>query len=196
VLGTVLATVLGIVGSVLSGWVGLLIGLATFMFGGIGILIAAIGARKRPTLSPLGAQNMDYLLGMKMYLELAEKDRFAVLQSATGAERIDTKDGRQIVKLYEKLLPWAVLWGVEDQWMRELAVRVDALQQQPDWFVGADGFTPSLFTSAVRGFSTALAPPVTVSSWSGSGGGSSFSGGSFGGGFSGGGGGGGGGGGR
>ncbi|CAN5382454.1 hypothetical protein BH10ACT7_BH10ACT7_03380 [soil metagenome] len=143
-----------------------------------------------------GADARDYLLGMRMYLTLAEQDRMRALQSPSGAERVNVNDNLEMIKLYEKLLPWAVLWGVEDQWMRELAVRVDAVQQQPDWFVGTNGFTPSLFSSTVRGFGTALTPPVSTSSWSGSSFGSSFSGGSFGGGFSGGGGGGGGGGGR
>lgn len=143
-----------------------------------------------------GADARDYLLGMRMYLTLAEQDRLRALQSPSGAERVNVNDDLEMIKLYEKLLPWAVLWGVEDQWMRELAVRVDAVQAQPDWFVGTNGFTPSLFTSTVRGFGTALVPPVSSSSWSGSSFGSSFSGGSFGGGFSGGGGGGGGGGGR
>ena len=132
-----------------------------------------------------------------MYLDLAEKDRLQMLQSATGADRVDVGDNLQLVKLYEKLLPWAVLWGVETSWMKELAVHVDALDEKPDWFVGTNGFEVSAFTSALGGFRTTLTPPPSTSSsgWRGSSGGS-FSGGSHGGGFSGGGGGGGGGGGR
>ena len=158
----------------------------------IGTIIAAVRPL-RPTDS--GAQARDFLLGMQMYLTLAEKDRMRALQSPSGAERVDVGDNLQMVKLYEKLLPWAVLWGVEDQWMKELAVRVESLPEQPNWFVGANGFSALLFSQAIQVFSTAMIPPVTTSSWSGSGGGGSFSGGSFGGGFSGGGGGGGGGGG-
>ena len=111
-----------------------------------------------------------------------------MLQSPQGAERIDVGDNLQMIKLYERLLPWAVLWGVEDQWMRELAVRVDALSEKPDWFMGSNGFNPGAFSSAVNGMSASLKPPVSVSrgSWGGSSG-SSFSGGSTGGGFSGGG---------
>jgi uncharacterized membrane protein YgcG len=197
VLGTIAATALGFVGAFFAGWVGVLIGVATFFFGMIGIIIAAVAARRRVSLSPLGAERMDYLLGMKMYLELAEQDRFEVLQSATGAERIDTNDGRQVVKLYEKLLPWAVIWGIEDSWARELEIQLQRTGEQLDWYAGPYAFQSYHFTSMLSGVNSGINPPVSTagSSWSGSSF-SSFSGGSSGGGFSGGGGGGGGGGGR
>ena len=119
-----------------------------------------------------------------------------MLQSPDGAERIDVGDTKQIIKLYEKLLPWAVMWGVEDQWVKELAIRVEAEPDEPDWFIGRSGFNPTVMLVAMQGFTTATQPPPPPpSTWSGSSGGS-FGGGSFGGGFSGGGGGGGGGGGR
>ncbi|WP_439565538.1 DUF2207 domain-containing protein [Microcella sp.] len=157
---------------------------------------AAFGLAIRPLqLTEKGRAAKDHLEGLKLYLTVAEEERLRVLQSPQGAERIDVGDNLQMVKLYEKLLPWAVVWGVEDQWMRELEVRVAALDTAPDWFVGRSGFEVALFTSAVRGMTATTTAPVSSSSWSGSGGGS-FSGGSFGGGFSGGGGGGGGGGGR
>jgi uncharacterized membrane protein YgcG len=157
-------------------------------------LIPTIVLAVRPAQpTPKGAEARDYLLGMKLYLTVAEEDRLRALQSPKGAERVDVGNNVEMVKLYEKLLPWAVLWGVEDQWMHELAVRVDALTDKPDWILSTNGFSPMLLSGAVHGISTAIIPPA--SSWSGSGSGS-FSGGSFGGGFSGGGGGGGGGGGR
>ena len=174
-----------------------MIGFGTLLFGGIGIMIAAVGARKKLTLSEHGAETVDYLLGMKMYLELAEKDRFAVLQSATGAERVDTTDGKQIVKLYEKLLPWAVIWGIEESWARELEIQLQQTGETLDWYQGPNAFQSVAFTSMLSGLHSGTNPPVVStsgSSWSSSGG-SSFSGGSFGGGSSGGGGGGGGGGG-
>ena len=156
----------------------------------------AFGLAIRPLqLTEKGREAKDYLEGMKLYLTVAEEERLRVLQSPSGAERVEVGNNLELVKLYEKLLPWAVVWGVEDQWMRELEVRVAALDEAPDWFVGRSGFEVALFTSAVRGMSVTTTAPASSSSWSGSGGGS-FPGGSFGGGFSGGGGGGGGGGGR
>ena len=146
-------------------------------------------------LTEKGREAKDYLEGMKLYLTVAEQELLRVLQSPSGAERVDVGSNLELVKLYEKLLPWAVVWGVEDQWMHELELRVASTGETPDWFVGRSGFEVALFTSAVRGMTATTTAPASSSSWSGSGGGS-FSGGSFGGGFSGGGGGGGGGGGR
>ena len=178
---------------------GILLQLATFGIGafslwpsaitGVGVIaviVSGILSAGQP-LTPAGAEAREYLLGMKMYLELAEKDRFRMLQSPDGAERVDVGDTRQVVKLYEKLLPFAVIWGVEDEWSRELEVKVAENDEQPDWFLSTNGFRAAAFTTALHGASTfaTYTPPTTSSS-------SSFSGGSMGGGFSGGGGGGGG----
>ncbi len=174
------------------GFIGVFITFAS-MFVAFGV------AWRRPTLTDAGAEQRDYLLGMRDYLKLAEADRLRVLQSPQGAERVDAGNGAELVKLYEKLLPFAVLWGVEDEWNKELAIHYAQNSASPDWFVSSHAFDAAVFSGALSGLSSAIitssTPPASTSSWSGSGGGSSF-GGSMGGGFSGGGGGGGGGGGR
>ena len=166
----------------------------------IGFFVTIGLAIRGPLLTEAGAEQRDYLLGMRDYLKLAEADRFRMLQSPEGADRVDVSDNTELVKLYEKLLPFAVLWGVEEEWAKELAVRYDAAAQSPNWYVSSNNvFNSLLFAQALGGFSSSVGttstPTPTWTSGSGSSGGS-FSGGSFGGGFSGGGGGGGGGGGR
>jgi len=153
---------------------------------------------KPKLLTRKGAEAKEYLLGLREYLTIAEEDRMRVLQSPQGALRVDVTDKDAVVKLNERLLPYAVLWGVEDRWADELRVQYDG--RTPDWLDGA-----SLSGSMLRSFASATTSSVRPivssssssggSSWSSSGG-SSFSSGSSGGGFSGGGGGGGGGGGR
>jgi len=113
----------------------------------------------------------------------------------------ETPDTVELVKLYEELLPFAVLWGVERDWAKELVVLYEHGAPAPGWIVSQGGFTASGFGVAMNGWVasvlTSATVPVSSSSGGGySGGGGSFSGGSGGGGFSGGGGGGGGGGGR
>ncbi|MDH6180629.1 putative membrane protein YgcG [Microbacteriaceae bacterium SG_E_30_P1] len=155
-------------------------------------IILAVPAR----LTRAGADHKEYLEGLKLYLTVAEEERFRMLQSPDGALRVDPTDRGAVVKLNERLLPYAVLWGVEDQWVEVL--RAQWPDAAPAWLDGTD-----LSVSTLRGFSassmSSVRPIVTSSSsgssWSSSGG-SSFSSGSSGGGFSGGGGGGGGGGGR
>jgi len=160
--------------------------------------IIVIGFGGVPTRrTQLGSETLEHLQGLRDYLQLAEADRLRVLQSPEGAQRtqIDPSDDDAVIKLYEKLLPWAMVWGVEKDWQDVLGKKYAETQTEPtnmqfsSGFAGLSGFA----TSAV---SSGFAQTVTTSSYSSSGGGSSFSSGSSGGGFSGGGGGGGGGGGR
>jgi uncharacterized membrane protein YgcG len=169
------------------------------------LIVAIVAARRPLLLTEAGVALRDYLTGMKVYLELAEAERFRMLQSPEGALRVSVprtvpgQDTVEVVRLYEKLLPFAVLWGVEREWAAELAVYYEREAVQPDWFVSQSSFSGAHLAYAIGGMvnsvRTSQTPPASTTSWSGSSGGS-FSGGSFGGGFSGGGGGGGGGGGR
>lgn len=167
----------------------------------IGWIVLAIVLVRPKQLTEKGAQAKDYLLGMREYLTVAEEARLRFLQSPQGAQRrIDPTDKDAIVHLYERLLPYAVLWGVEKEWAQVL--RLQYQDTTPAWYSG-DALTPAFFSSFSSSAMTRVHPIVTSSSggssggssWSSSGS-SSFSSGSFGGGFSGGGGGGGGGGGR
>ncbi len=177
-------------------------GIIGFVLAILGCFVCAGFAYRPAVPSAAGAVHRDYLVGMRDYLQLAEEDRLRMLQSPEGAERVraeglDIRSPAQRVELYEKLLPFAVLWGVERDWAKELTVLYG--DAAPDWFVSSGTFDATMFTMALSSIaSTTVArstPTSSSSSWSSSGGGS-FSGGSFGGGFSGGGGGGGGGGGR
>lgn len=136
-----------------------------------------------------GLEYSRYLDGLKLYIKMAEAERMKVLQSVEGA---DTSH-QGIVKLYEKLLPYAVLFKLEKSWLNEMSRYyefndVDA----PIWYVGAGAFSAHEFSSAVSAMSSYVATTTTHSTTSNS---SSRSSGGGGGGFSGGGGGGGGGGG-
>ena len=161
-----------------------------FLF--IAMLVAFMTAYRGYVLTDAGADQRDYLKGMRLYLTVAEQERMRILQSPTGAERVDYTDKREIVKLYEKLLPFAVLWGVENEWSKELALHYTDTSVTPDWWVGRSAFDSAIFAGSFSSITGAVSSSVAPIS---SGGGSGF-GGSFGGGFSGGGGGGGGGGGR
>jgi len=132
-----------------------------------------------------GINTSKYLDGLKKYMSLAEKDRIAFLQSVEGADT--THNG--IARLYERLLPYAVLFGMEDSWFKELNkyYEMDDVNSG-DWITGAAILSASDF----RSFSSYTSSSISGSTASSDSGGSSGGGG---GGFSGGGGGGGGGGG-
>ena len=136
-----------------------------------------------------GLQYSRYLDGLKLYIKMAEADRLQFLQSVQGA---DTSPAG-VVKLYEKLLPYAVLFRLEASWLQELA----HYYEQPDltpptWYVGVGVFSAHEFSRAITAASRSIGTAATHSTASSSSSGSSGGGG---GGFSGGGGGGGGGGG-
>jgi uncharacterized membrane protein YgcG len=144
----------------------------------------------RTRLDSAGAELRDYLKGLELYIRLAEADRLRVLQSPSGADRVSvsTGDPRQMVKLNERVLPYAVLFSLEKEWAKEIGKYYDS-STQPDWYSGSGMFNAAIFAASIGSFASS-----TSSSFSGSSG-SSSSGGAGGGGFSGGGGGGGGGGG-
>lgn len=134
-----------------------------------------------------GAEAYEYLEGVKQFIQVAEADRLRMLQSYEGAERFLEND-ISILNLYERLLPYAVLFKLEKEWGEVLRVRYESQHiSGPYWY-------PAL---AIRGYSQlgeslstasgqmSSASSYTASSSSGSSGGG-FAGGGGGGGFSGG----------
>ncbi len=152
-------------------------------------VLVVFGTIFRVPLTDKGAELRDHLKGLELYIKLAEQDRLRMLQAPSTAEReaISSTDPRQVVDVYEKLLPYAVLFGLEKQWAEELGRYY--VDNPPDYYSGSTAFNAAVFASSISSMSSTAA-----SSYSGSSS-SSSSGGSGGGGSSGGGGGGGGGGG-
>ena len=139
-------------------------------------------ARNMPALSNKGIELKTYLGGLNMYMKVAEQDRIKLLQGANTAE-IDSK---QLIILYEKLLPYAILYGIDKSWTEQLSHLY--IDQAPTWFNGNNQrFNSIMFAGAINSFnsttSNSFAPPTNS-------GDSGFSGGSSGGGGGGGGGGG------
>ncbi|GGF30204.1 DUF2207 domain-containing protein [Subtercola lobariae] len=162
----------------------------------IGVCVVAaitvfVAGFKKP-LTATGAELRDYIKGLELYIRLAEKDRFAMLQSPEGAlkTQVNAPDWGQVVKIYEKLLPYAVLLNLETEWSQVLGTYYEQLGSQPEWYGGNVGaFNAALFVGTISSLSSVVDSSLAASTSS------SSSGGSGGGGFSGGGGGGGGGGG-
>jgi uncharacterized membrane protein YgcG len=141
-------------------------------------------------ISPLtdkGLALYHYLEGLKLYIKTAETDRIRMLQSPDGAEKtgesVNPNDPRQLIKLYERVLPYAILFGEEKQWNQTLGRYYESLQTQPDWYHGqATVFNAASFSSAISSFNTAAYSSAASSSSGGSSGGGSSGGGGGGGG--------------
>lgn len=134
-------------------------------------------------LSEKGRALLDYLDGLKRYIKVAEEDRIKVLQSPQGADKtpVDTNDTRAVLHLYERVLPYAVLFKNEKEWTKVLGKYYEQNNTSPDWYSGNAAFNAVYFSSAISNFSTTATSNSYVSSSSSSSGGG-FSGGGGGGG--------------
>lgn len=151
--------------------------------GAIALILACVSLSKHRVHTPLGAEWREHLEGVRLFIRVAEEERIRVLQSYQGAER--RQDGTvDVIHLYERLLPYAMIFGLEKDWGRVLAVRY---QEQPAyvplWYPGVATHGLADLGSTISSFTSSMQSSVSYSS--------SSSGGSSGGGFSGGGGGGG-----
>ncbi len=138
-------------------------------------------------LTDKGLTLYHYLEGLKMYIKVAETDRLRMLQSPEGALKLDAtldvNDPRQLVKLYERVLPYAILFGLEKDWNNQLGQYYETLNQSPDWYQGNNvAFNAVVFANAMSSFSSAATYSNPSSSSSGGSGGGGFSGGGGGGG--------------
>jgi len=89
------------------------------LFSGILLLIFALTLDVR---SKEGNKKYYYLLGMKMYINTAEKHRIQF-----------HNDPKRYNELFEKLLPYAMIFGLEKQWAKLFE---DIYTQTPDWYEG------------------------------------------------------------
>ncbi|WEG09567.1 DUF2207 domain-containing protein [Microbacterium horticulturae] len=151
------------------------------LMAGVAAFVASMILIARSPLTADGAEVRDHLEGLKMFIEWAEADRIRMLQSPSGAEKtpVDVNDKRQVLKIYEALLPYAVVFGQEKEWAQQLATMYPA-GEGPYWYSGnMAAFNAATFAA---GISSLSATAASSSSTSGGSGGGGFSGGGGGGG--------------
>lgn len=153
------------------------------------LLSSFYGFSKHTVLTAEGARQYEYLMGVREFIRVAEADRLRMLQSYTGAER--RQDGSaNVIVVYERLLPYAMLFGMENEWGAILE-QVYAYEQRGASWIG-DPSAPFVrgqlvaFAATSHASATYAAPSASSSSSAGGSFGGGFSGGGGGGGFSGG----------
>jgi uncharacterized membrane protein YgcG len=166
-----------------------LLGLAVLTFNPVLLVTAIVAFGYGATLWPLTDKGLElnrYLEGFKMYIKVAEAQRLAMLQSPEGALKLDGQDPNdpaKLVKLYEKALPYAVLFGQEKEWSKRIGELYESTNTSPSWYAGNNAmFNAAVFSSAMNGLSTAASYSSASSSSSGGSGGGGSSGGGGGGG--------------
>lgn len=92
-------------------------------------------------LTAEGRRINDELDGLKLYMTMAETDRLKVLQAPDTAERVPALAGPEgeargeIAKLHERLLPYAVLFGILPQWSEVVKHDFADAEYAPAWLV-------------------------------------------------------------
>lgn len=99
----------------------------------IALVVAILTIRLYGGLTDEGAAVRDHVVGLRIYLELAEEMRLRMLQGATTAERTSSAGAAVVIRVYEKLLPYAVVWRVERSWISELIGDAIDLDKAPNW---------------------------------------------------------------
>jgi len=152
-----------------------------------GAVIAAAFYHLSSARTALGVKAKEHILGLKLYLEVAEKERIQKLQSPDAPYMQSQPAPEKTVELFEKLLPYAMVLGVEEAWAKQFA---SIYINPPDWYTGNyQVFTVAyLMGSLNSGFAQSVQSSFSSPSSSSS---SGFGGGGFAGGGGGGGGGGG-----
>jgi uncharacterized membrane protein YgcG len=175
---------------VVVSFVGFFIPLLSFLTAGffVGGILVMIFSGIMPKRTEEGVAAKQYLEGLKMYMKLAEKERLEFSQGLKTAERTlagPVSDNDKI-KLFERLLPYAILFGLDKDWAKEFA---PLYSQPPQWYSGNIAtFQGAAFANSLSSFSSTSQSAFMAPSSSG---GSGFGGGGFSGGGGGGGGGGG-----
>ena len=105
----------------------------------VATMLCALTIRLAGPLTEAGHAMVVYARGLRMYLSLAERERMRVLQSPSGAERSDGAAATRVIELNETLLPYAVLWEVENEWMRVLTSGNSEQVLLPPWLASKRG---------------------------------------------------------
>ena len=119
--------------------------LYAYLSGIISGMIVIIFSFFMPKKTYSGVLAKEYLLGLKLYLSVAEKERLRFLNAPE-------KNPAQ----FEKLLPYAVALGVETEWAEQFQ---DIYDQKPDWYSDSFGqsFSSLDFVNLLNSFHSSFA---------------------------------------
>src|SRR5690606_17403981 len=125
------------------------------------IIVITIG-RLMPARTVSGTRALEQVLGFEEFLERVEKERYEAV--------------KRTPELFERFLPYAMAFGVEQKWARAFA---DLEMQPPTWYAGVHptAFNAGSFSRSLSAMSTQAATTMTSAPRTSSG--SGFSGGGF-----------------
>jgi uncharacterized membrane protein YgcG len=109
------------------GPIGVALYISAIVSGFFAFIILPFFSLPKSVLTLAGGAHKTYLEGIREYLRLAEEDRLRAAQSPRTADLVASgrraygeqpnSPGDSIVNVYERLLPYAVLFGMEREWV-------------------------------------------------------------------------------
>ena len=131
--------------------------LPTLIGFGISGIVFFIFSTTIETRSKEGNKMYHKLLGLKMYINTAEKERIKFHNNP-----------KKYKGIFEKLLPYAMIFNLEKQWSEEFK---DIYTSQPDWYEGdITAFNTVYLSNSLGSFSRNVSTTATPPSYSSSGG--------------------------
>ena len=135
----------------LNATIGLLLGLV------ISLVLLFIFAIKIDNRTETGNEIYHYLLGLKMYINTAEKERIKF-----------HNDPKRYKEVFESLLPYAIIFGLEKKWAKQFE---DIYTTPPDWYEGNfTTFNTIYFANSLNSFNRGVSTQASPTSYSSSGG--------------------------
>lgn len=136
----------------------------------LSVIIYAVIFYFSPAKTEKGVATKEYILGLKEYLQIAEKDRLEFHNAPAKTPEV-----------FEQLLPYAMVLGVTAIWAKEFE---GIALEQPGWYSSSNHavFNTMVFAHTLNSFSVLTRSSLTASPSSSGSGGGGFSGGGGGGG--------------
>jgi len=183
VAGVVFSMLVGAVAFAASGGNGIALLIA---IGVIGLILHIVFGILLKAPTPEGRKLMDEIAGLRMYMDVAERNELQSLPGPDAPAQPPHLDARR----YESLLPYAMALGVEEAWTKHFTMAVGAAtaqQSTPSWYYGSNTGSHLGLASLGSSLGGALNTQISASSSppgssSGGGGGGSSGGGGGGGG--------------
>lgn len=118
----------------------------------LGVVTQTINPRPW-VLTDEGRRVTDELDGLKLYMTAAEADRMKMLQAPETIDRLPAlaHGPGEIAKLNERLLPYAVLFGILPQWSEVVKHSYVEAEQVPGWLVVADAVGDLMWLDLLTG---------------------------------------------
>ncbi|HET7320801.1 MAG TPA: DUF2207 domain-containing protein [Candidatus Saccharimonadales bacterium] len=104
-----------------------------FVGGVVAAFIAGFFANIMAARTAQGVVSRNKILGLKLYMDVAEKNRLEKLQGPNAAYADNAGEPVKTVDLFEKLLPYAIVLQVEKGWAKKFE---GLYTSPPNWYAG------------------------------------------------------------